>query len=164
MLHRLPERTLAVWSATRPDLPRPVRFVVAQDDGLPMFIAGQSPDVAISPSGEHIAYLSGSIGLGAQQLLVRPLDQLTPEVLAEGELNSPFFSADGASVGFYDRRLNAPVLLRVSVRGAPRRPFASSQETCGARAGEPTAPLSSGPRTPPRASGRCRLWAVSPNS
>jgi len=38
--------------------------------------------------------------------------------VAEGELNSPFFSPDGESVGFYDRDAG-PVLKRVSVRGGP---------------------------------------------
>ena len=53
---------------------------------------------------------------------MRPLDQLTSETLvAEGELNSPFFSPDGESVGFYDRRGGGgnQVLQRVSVRGGP---------------------------------------------
>ena len=110
---------LAVWYATRPESPRLVRFAVARDAARPVFIALQSPDIAISPDGEHIAYLTGSVGLGAEQLHVRPLDQLTSETLvAEGELNSPFFSPDGESVGFYDRSAG-PVLKRVSVRGGP---------------------------------------------
>ena len=87
---------------------------------MPLFVAIVSPDIAISPDGEHIAYLTGSVGLGAEQLHVRPLDQLTSEILvAEGELNSPFFSPDSQSVGFYDRRVNPSVLQRVSVRGGP---------------------------------------------
>ena len=111
---------LAVWSVMRPESPRLVRFVVAHDEAPPVSIAVQSPDVAISPDGEHIAYLTGSVGSGAEQLHVRPLDQLTSEILvAEGELNSPFFSPDSQSVGFYDRRVSPPVLQRVSVRGGP---------------------------------------------
>ena len=110
---------LAVWYATRPESPRLVRFAVARDAARPVFIATVSPDVAISPTGEHIAYLTGSIVAGAEQLHVRPLDQLTSEILvAEGELNSPFFSPDGGSVGFYDRSAG-PVLKRVSVRDGP---------------------------------------------
>ena len=50
---------------------------------------------------------------------MRPLDQLTSETLvAQGELNSPFFSPDSASVGFYDRRPTT-VLKRVSMQGGP---------------------------------------------
>ena len=111
---------LAVWSVMQPESARLVRFAVAHDEALPLFMALVSPDVAIAPDGEHIAYLTGSVGLGAEQLHVRPLDQLTSEILvAEGELNSPFFSPDSQSVGFYDRRVNPPVLQRVSVRGGP---------------------------------------------
>ena len=39
--------------------------------------------------------------LEGERLHIRPLDQLTSETLAVNELfNSPFFSPDGASVGF----------------------------------------------------------------
>ena len=112
--------SLAVWSVMQPESARLVRFAVAHNEALPLFMALVSPDVAIAPDGEHIAYLTGSVGLGAEQLHVRPLDQLTSEILvAEGELNSPFFSPDSQSVGFYDRRVNPPVLKRVSVLGGP---------------------------------------------
>ena len=111
---------LAVWSVMQPESARLVRFAVAHDEALPLFMALVSPDVAIAPDGEHIAYLTGSVGVGAEQLHVRPLDQLTSEILvAEGELNSPFFSPDSQSVGFYDRRVNPSVLKRVSVWGGP---------------------------------------------
>ena len=113
----------AVWTATRPSPPAPspvVRFAVAHDEEPQLFIAVRSPDIAIAPGGEHIAYVAGANGLGAEQLRVRALDQLTSEVLAEGELNSPFFSPDGTAVGFYDRGGgNAQVMLSVSVLGGP---------------------------------------------
>ena len=109
---------LAVWSVMRPQVPSLVRFEVAHDEPLPLFTALSSPDIAISPNGEHIAYLTGSVGYGGEQLHVRHLERLMSEVVAQGELNSPFFSPDGASVGFYDRGGGtAPVLLRVPVRG-----------------------------------------------
>ena len=113
---------LAVWSAMRPEPPRLVRFVVSPDAGELLHTAVTSPDVAISPDGVRIAYLTRSFGFGAEQLHVRPLDQHTSETLvAQGELNSPFFSPDGESVGFYDRRGGGgnQVLQRVSVRGGP---------------------------------------------
>ena len=113
---------LAVWSVMQPESPRVVRFSVSPDDAVPLFTALASPDIAISPDGEHVAYLTGSVGNGAERLHVRPLDQFRSETLvAEGELNSPFFSPDGESVGFYDRRAGGgnQVLQRVSVRGGP---------------------------------------------
>ena len=111
---------LATWSMTRPESARLVRFAVSPDDAVPLFVAISSPDIAISPDGERIAYLTGSIGNGAERLHVRPLEQLTSETLvADGELNSPFFSPDSQSVGFYDLSVTPPVLKRVSVRGGP---------------------------------------------
>ena len=111
---------LAVWSVTQPQPPSVVRFALAPDDAEALHIGVRSPDVAISPDGRHIAYFTGSAGGSGAQLRVLPLDRLTSEVLvAEGELNSPFFSPDGASVGFYDRSVNPAVLKSVSVLGGP---------------------------------------------
>ena len=112
--------SVAVWSVMRPAALHVVRFAVSPDEALPLYIALRSPDVAISPAGDQIAYLTESGAIAGGQLHVRPLDQLTSETLvATGAINSPFFSPDGASVGFYDNRPNAPVLQRVSVRGGP---------------------------------------------
>ena len=91
---------VAAWSLTRPGLPSVVRFELLMHDGpSPFYVAASSPDIAISPSGDTIAYLSGDGGVRAGQLLVRRLAQLTSEVVAEGALNSPFFSADSTSGG-----------------------------------------------------------------
>ena len=112
--------SLAVWSVMRPAPPRQVSFAISPDEAMPLQIALRSVDVAISPTGTHVAYLTGGGNLGGERLHVRPLDQLTSETLAvNGLFNNPFFSPDGASVGFYDNRPGAPVLQRVSVRGGP---------------------------------------------
>ena len=109
----------ATWTMKQLDVPGIVRFAVSPDDAGPLHLATVSPDVAISPNGEHVAYLTGTVGAGGEQLHVRPLDQLTSETLvAEGEMNSPFFSPEGLSVGFYDRN-PVQVLKRVSVQGGP---------------------------------------------
>ena len=48
------------------------------------------------------------------------LEQLTSVTLvADGLPLSPFFSADGESVGFYDNQPGAQLLKRVAVRGGP---------------------------------------------
>ena len=110
---------LAMWSVTRPEPPRVVRFAVSPDEAAPLHIAAISPDIAIAPDGEHIAYLTGSVGFGGERLHVRPLRQLTSEPLVEeGELNSPFFSPDSATVAFYDRS-PTDVLKPVPVQGGP---------------------------------------------
>ena len=111
---------LTVWRAMRSESPGVVRFGISLDEAVALRISITSPDVAISPNGEYVAYLTGSAGLGAEQQRVRPLDQLSSETLvAEGVLNSPFFSPDSQSVGFYDRSTSPPVLKRVSVEGGP---------------------------------------------
>ena len=155
---------LATWTMKQLEVPGVVRFAVSADEAVALHLAASSPDVAISPNGEHIAYLTRSVGLGAERLHVRPLDQFTSETLvAEGELNSPFFSADGLSVGFYDR--SPPVLLRVSVQGGLCRPSATCLGgTCEVRAGALTARSSSPQQGVLRGSGGCRLLGVSRNS
>ena len=111
---------LAASIMMRAEPPRQISFAISPDEALPLQIAQRSPDVAISPTGTHVAYLTGSGNVGGERLHIRPLDQLTSETLAvNGLFNSPFFSPDGASVGFYDNRPGAPVLQRVSVDGGP---------------------------------------------
>ena len=111
---------LAVWTVTRPGSPPVVRLTVAPDGGVPPAVEINSPSIAISPSGEQLAYLTGVAGLGAGELHVRPLATWNSETLvADGTLTNPFFSPDSQSVGFSDRSTNPPVLKRVAVRGGP---------------------------------------------
>ena len=64
--------------------------------------------------------MTGNGTIGGDELHVRSLDRLTSETLvAEGVLNIPFFSPDGASVGFQDENASPRVLKRVSVEGGP---------------------------------------------
>ena len=112
--------SLTAWFVLRPEAPRLVRFTVSPEEAGPLHIGRTSPDIAISPSGEHIVYLTGTDGSSAEQLQVRALDQLAAVTLVSGgELNSPFFSPAGESIGFYDREEAPVVLKRVSVNGGP---------------------------------------------
>ena len=125
---------LAAWSMTRPESPRVVRFTVTHNDVSPLHIAAASRDIAISPNGEYIAYLTGTIGIGAERLHVRPLDQLGAETLvSEGEMNSPFFSPDSESVGFYDRSSTPFVLKSIAVRGGHTSTICDLPEGRGTR-------------------------------
>ena len=110
---------LAVWSVTRPESENVVRFPVSPDGTEPLAISLISPDIAISPDGQMIAYLTGNaVAFGAAQLQVRSLSQLSSQTLvAEGSLVFPFFSPDNAWVGFYDRSEQPFVLKRVPVGG-----------------------------------------------
>ena len=95
----------------------PSRFVmVAAEDG-PVGTAGPNSDVAISPDGVHVVYMSGNTILGSE-LYIRSVGDLQA-VLLRGTLGAanPFFSPDGEWVGFRDAFDNA--LKRVSVQGGP---------------------------------------------
>ena len=84
-----------------------------------LLIAQDSSDVAISPDGRLIAYITGETTIfGVKQLRLRALDQLVSETLADGApFYQPFFSPDGAWVGYYDG--SGLALKRVSVNGGP---------------------------------------------
>ena len=116
---------LAVWGGTRSEgpAPSPVRFRLAAPSPPGLNLAPQSGDVAVSPDGHRIAYLTGN-GVDVnepKQLLLRSLSDFTPTTLAEEPgLHSPFFSPDGEWVGYYD--LADLELRRVSIRGGSAIP------------------------------------------
>ena len=72
---------LAVRSVMRSEPPRLVRFVVSPDEARPLSILVDSLDVAISPDGEYIAYLTGGSPAAAERLHIRPLGELASETL-----------------------------------------------------------------------------------
>ena len=122
---------LAVWTLTRPgpQVPRShARFVVTTPPDGPLRLTGSQTDVAISPDGTRLVYMSdtgsrsgAAFGTG-RRLYRRDLDQLvaTPLPGTEGARN-PFFSPDGESVGFQDSRDG--VIRRVSVHGGTPVPI-----------------------------------------
>ena len=78
---------LAVWSLTRPESAPVVRFTVSPDGTEPLSINLLSPDIAMSPDGQTIAYLTGNVGPGGAHLHVRSLGELSSQTLvAEGAL------------------------------------------------------------------------------
>ena len=107
---------LAVWSVMRPEPLQLVRFAVSPYDRLA--IAAASVDVAISPDGRHVAYVTGVSRQGGP-LQLRSLDRLESTILvADGPNLSPFFSPDSEEVGYYVNE-PSPVLKRVPVGGGP---------------------------------------------
>ena len=120
---------LAVWSFT-PETERPLgRFVVSTSTTDPFL--GEHPvhrELAISPDGSRVVYVTGR-GPGVQ-LYVRPVDQLDGTA-GVGGLNSttPFFSPDGAWLGFFSRADGA--WKKVSILGGP--PVTLFEETAGPR-------------------------------
>ena len=106
---------LVVWRMMQPDMPPVTRFRVSPDQGVVLHAFGRSPDLAVSPDGTRVVYLSDTVSYGAQFLRLRPLDQLTSTLLVSGgEITNPFFSPDGQNVGFAD----SGELKRVSVQGS----------------------------------------------
>ena len=112
---------LTVWSLVRPTPPPVTRFDVTPEELTITIFPLFGTSVAVSPDGRSIAYLTGgSQSQGGERLDLRSLDQLGSTTLVSGgRLVSPFFSADGDQVGFYDNQPGAPLLRRVSLCGGP---------------------------------------------
>ena len=92
---------LAVWSWPEPASSDVVHFTLSPDGPYPLANTVGGADAVISPDGRQIAYLTGA-ELG-EELRVRSLAEPTSVVLVdEGDPVSPFFSPDGAWVGFFD--------------------------------------------------------------
>ena len=120
---------LAVWILLRPAQDPIGRFVISSSATERLFRAATMNDVAISPDGQSIAYLTvprrpvetrvSSGGPGGRQLQIRAVDQLVPSPLelVSGNLYGPFFSPDGEWLGFYN--LSDRTLRKVSVHGGP---------------------------------------------
>ena len=113
----------AVWSMPRPPAGSLARFVVVTPPDGPVNPTNPNSDVAISPDGARIVYVSGS-GPGDRHLYVRSLDQLDATLLRGTQDGyAPFFSPDGESVGF---RGDGTTLKRVSVLGGPAQSIADT--------------------------------------
>jgi serine/threonine-protein kinase len=97
------------------------RFVVTPSAAAPLSnLTGHN--FALSPDGQRLAYLGQNAARNGVALYVRELDALEPillpgtEVLRPSQNVSPFFSADGRSIGFAapDGRV-----IRARIDGAP---------------------------------------------
>jgi serine/threonine protein kinase len=108
-----------VWSSgSRSEGPREslVRFTIDPPETLPFIQLPGIPDVAISPDGRLMIYMGLNAARSGTQLNVRALDQPTVMPLRGGENGGePFFSPDGAWVGFVDA--GTRLLRKVSSAG-----------------------------------------------
>ncbi|HZM95407.1 MAG TPA: protein kinase [Vicinamibacterales bacterium] len=114
---------VAIWALTRstPTAPATVsRLLLAPAATAPLVSVG-GYDVAISPDGTKIVYL-GEAPQGGRALYLRELGGLEPQMIRGTELPedfgnaNPFFSWDGASIGF---RSVGKGILRVALAGGP---------------------------------------------
>ena len=113
---------VAVWTFLRPETPVPKlvsRWTISLPPGGSISLTdatgfGQTPSVAISPDGRHLAYI---VARGStSHLYLRAADALRAEPVDSGEgATMPFFSPDGQSLGF--ATANGSTLMKVSVRG-----------------------------------------------
>ena len=105
---------LAVWLMTRSAPPEVTRLVITTPSNEPLAINRLDVDVAISPDGRHIVYVSRAAD--GRNLYVRPVNEFVPTLLAEGSVRQPFISPDSAWVGFHE----GGVLKKVSILGGQR--------------------------------------------
>lgn len=110
--------TVGIWIAgsSRAPARQGVRHLaLALPSEISVFATGRGSSVAISPDGEHIAYV-GLVG-ERRQLYIRSLDEAESLPIAGTEdATSPFFSPDGKWVGFLDRPMDGS-LKKVPVDG-----------------------------------------------
>jgi serine/threonine-protein kinase len=106
---------ISAWSLWPAAERRVTRLAMNQPADQPLALGTQSPDVALSPDGTRTAYTITVDGRAA--LAVRSLDALDATVVYEGTSNAPFFSPDGAWIGFNDQVDDT--IKRVAVTGGP---------------------------------------------
>ena len=101
--------TTLTWFATRPMPPSVVRVAVTTSGTTALALSGADRNVAITPDGSRVVYR------GINQLLVRALNQLEPDVLSGlGAAGGVFISPDGRWVGFFD---GSTTLKKVAITG-----------------------------------------------
>jgi Tol biopolymer transport system component len=110
---------LGTWALTHTPVAKlqPMRFVIVPPAAQPLRIQGADRDLALSPDGTHLVYVSGD-----GQLMVRAMDQLDAVPLAGiTGARSPFFSPDGRWVGVFTGGVlgAAGELKKVSISGGP---------------------------------------------
>ncbi len=96
---------LVVWALVLPEPvappPAPAQFTVATPPEGSLRLTGSQTDVAFSPDGMRIVYMTSTGSHESRHLYVRELDQLVATPLLGSErARSPFFSPDGEWVGF----------------------------------------------------------------
>ena len=118
---------LGTWALTRAPLAKlqPMRLVIVPPAAQPLRIQGADRDLALSPDGTHLVYVSRD-----GQLMARPIDQLDAVPLGGiTDARSPFFSPDSRWVGVFTGGVlgNAGELKKVSIAGGPALPLCRYQ-------------------------------------
>jgi WD40 repeat protein len=114
---------VARYAASSP-IPRITRLAVVPPVNRPVVLDGITRNIAISPDGNRVAWVSGN-----GTMMVRALDSLTP--IAIGGLGSPrhpAFSPDGEWIAFFDAQES---IKKVPSSGGP--PTSITRSVFGAR-------------------------------
>ncbi len=116
------------WSRLRP-APAPVvsRFGLSLSDSFAVRADHNGLSLALAPDGRRLAYTGLGIA-GRRMLLVREFGELDPRVVPGTEgAESPFFSPDGAWIGFFaDGKVK-----KVALAGGPALSIADAQTPRG---------------------------------
>lgn len=119
---------LMAWRAFHTTAPMPQPAVRFSLNTQPLAVVqhAQSPAVALSPDGTHLAYVAGDAGEG--QLYLRNLSSLDARPIAGAEqVQGPFFSPDGEWLAFFGRGN----LQKISLRGGSPSPICTMKTTPG---------------------------------
>ncbi len=112
---------LAVLHFTEaPPLAEAVRFQIDPPEG-----ARLNYPPAVSPDGRSVAY-TATVG-GAGRLLIRPFDSLESRVLVTEDVALPFWSPDGAYIGYFSQGR----LKKVAASGGPAETIAATGQVRG---------------------------------
>ena len=93
-----------------------MRFTVVPPGNARLSIGNNSRDLAISPDGEWLAFITGAAVNST--LFVRAIDRLEPTAITGLQPAAPFFSPDGAWIGF-GRSMAPQRQMKVAVGGGP---------------------------------------------
>jgi serine/threonine-protein kinase len=94
----------------------PARFAIVPAPGLPLNVSGLARDLAMSPDGRHLVYRAGGSNTGGSPLMVRAIDRLDAQPVADvGNALTPFFSPDSRWIGFFENT----DLKKVPIGGGP---------------------------------------------
>ena len=93
------------------------RFAIVSPPAQPLNVSGPARDLALSPDGRHLVYRFGGTSTSGSPLMLRAIDQLDAEPLAEVALAyAPFFSPDSRWIGFFENTH----LKKASIAGGAR--------------------------------------------
>ena len=112
---------MAVWVLKPFPSPRVVRFAYTPPAEIPLMVAANYRDIAISPDGTRIVYVAGT----TRRIYIRALGQFEPnQLLNTVQSRAPFSSPDGSEVAFYVQGENS--LKRTAAQGGPQQTIVSN--------------------------------------